>query len=232
MNTIKLYEEDINRIVNYKSEKYYKNFIFNEFRLTLQREDGRTNYKIRINGDVMEVICRIISKGSYLECKYSIRENEEGWKFIENPNGELVEAYTGHMIDQFGASMTNKEISNKLMKYFCEEVSFILCTKQYIMNESYKRVVIRKESCKAAISKNRVSKRGCNSRKKVEQFLLGDIIEYTSIGICTHKITCECWSVRGHFRHYKDGKVVWISEYEKGVKRNSINMVSSGTYVV
>ena len=24
------------------------------------------------------------------------------------------------------------------------------------------------------------------------------------------------FSVRGHFRHYKNGKVIWISEYRKG----------------
>ena len=28
------------------------------------------------------------------------------------------------------------------------------------------------------------------------------------------------FSVRGHYRHYKSGKTIWISEYEKGTGRN------------
>ena len=31
-----------------------------------------------------------------------------------------------------------------------------------------------------------------------------------------HKITCTCWGVRGHYRHYKNGKVVFIKAYKKG----------------
>lgn len=35
-----------------------------------------------------------------------------------------------------------------------------------------------------------------------------------------HKILCPAWSVRGHMRHYKSGKVVFINPYIKGKKRN------------
>ena len=35
-----------------------------------------------------------------------------------------------------------------------------------------------------------------------------------------HKILCPAWSVRGHTRHYKSGKVVFINPYIKGKKRN------------
>lgn len=30
---------------------------------------------------------------------------------------------------------------------------------------------------------------------------------------------CTCWSVRGHKRHYKNGRVVWIKPYKKGRDR-------------
>ena len=29
-------------------------------------------------------------------------------------------------------------------------------------------------------------------------------------------ITCPCWGVRGHFRHYKNGKVIFIEPHLKG----------------
>lgn len=35
-----------------------------------------------------------------------------------------------------------------------------------------------------------------------------------------HQIVCHCWTVRGHYRHYKSGKVVFVQSYEKGKKRN------------
>ena len=37
----------------------------------------------------------------------------------------------------------------------------------------------------------------------------------------THReILCELWSVRGHYRHYKSGKVSYIAPYQKGKRRN------------
>ena len=32
-------------------------------------------------------------------------------------------------------------------------------------------------------------------------------------------MTCELWSVRGHYRHYKSGKVSYIAPYQKGKAR-------------
>ena len=35
-----------------------------------------------------------------------------------------------------------------------------------------------------------------------------------------HKSPEGVFSVRGHFRHYKDGKVVWIDSYMKGIEKD------------
>lgn len=47
----------------------------------------------------------------------------------------------------------------------------------------------------------------------------GNLIEYgpTNSG---RKYTCPKWSVRGHPRHYKNGKVTYINPYPKGKERN------------
>lgn len=34
------------------------------------------------------------------------------------------------------------------------------------------------------------------------------------------EIRCQAWGVRGHFRHYKDGKVIFIEAYVKGKNRS------------
>lgn len=53
-------------------------------------------------------------------------------------------------------------------------------------------------------------------------YLLSDIIKYAG----THKTRksiqyqCECWGVRGHIRHYTDGKTVFIEPYKKGRKKD------------
>lgn len=38
---------------------------------------------------------------------------------------------------------------------------------------------------------------------------------------------CESWGVRGHFRHYKSGKVIYISPYKKGFGK-----IKDTTYVI
>ena len=35
----------------------------------------------------------------------------------------------------------------------------------------------------------------------------------------------DCWNVRGHYRRYKNGKVIYIAPYEKGPERNNKNGV-------
>lgn len=46
-----------------------------------------------------------------------------------------------------------------------------------------------------------------------------------------YQFVCECWGVRGHYRHYKNGKTVFIKPYEKGKKRNQGNYIEK-RYVV
>lgn len=35
-----------------------------------------------------------------------------------------------------------------------------------------------------------------------------------------YQIQCPVWSVRGHYRHYKNGKVVFVNSYNKGKNRD------------
>lgn len=37
-----------------------------------------------------------------------------------------------------------------------------------------------------------------------------------------HVITCPAWEVRGYYRHYKNGKVIWVDGYTKGKERDKI----------
>ena len=64
-------------------------------------------------------------------------------------------------------------------------------------------------------------------------FLLKDIVRYTG----THqtkksvKYSCECWGVRGHIRHYDDGRTTFIHPFKKGKKRDVLEPRSK-TYLL
>ena len=78
-------------------------------------------------------------------------------------------------------------------------------------------------------------KEGCEPHEYSDRvcFLLKDIIQYVS----THKtkksvkFSCECWGVRGHIRHYQDGRTVFIEPYKKGKKRDILEPRSK-TYLL
>lgn len=46
------------------------------------------------------------------------------------------------------------------------------------------------------------------------------------------EITCPVWEVRGHVRHYKSGKAVYVAPYRKGKERDSASAVSGKEYVL
>ena len=47
-----------------------------------------------------------------------------------------------------------------------------------------------------------------------------------------HVYTCPVWEVRGHMRHYKSGKTVYVAPYRKGKERDSASAVSGKEYVL
>jgi len=45
-------------------------------------------------------------------------------------------------------------------------------------------------------------------------------------------IKCPAWGVSGHYRHLKDGRVIWIKPYVKGKERNNPAAYSKKTYQI
>ena len=45
-----------------------------------------------------------------------------------------------------------------------------------------------------------------------------------------HIFSCLCWGVRGHFRHLKSGKVIFIQPFKKGKERNNLEAFSGKEY--
>lgn len=229
MNTIEINKNEefvnfVNYLENNENARKFNFFIFDEFKLIIKEENQKHINWISINDGVYKVRHRIIFKSMYKDIEFSFIENEGKINFIESPKGEYAEAmnklsYTSEQLLGF----------NTPAEAYCSaEALFIFTTIQYIMNKSYERNIIQKEANERT---NSETKKKYGKSDKVIHYLLNDIINYVSHSKCIHNIHCECWEVRGHFRHYKNGTVVWIRSYKKGSKRNEMD-INSKKYAI
>ena len=218
MNTIKINEKECKEILNYNGTRYFENFIFNEFRIIVIQNGYKVVYKIKIDGNVNEVTYVLIKGNESKDCKFIFTESEEEVEFIEKPNGKLINELAIN-VSKLPYRRQLEEIQKQDI-LFRDEMKFITKFKQYIMNKSYERKTIQKNVVK--LKTNKTTRKVTSVKKNNVQYLLNDIVEYVSHNSGIHNITCECWVVRGHFRHYKSGRIVFIKPYEKGKKRNSI----------
>lgn len=134
----------------------------------------------------------------------------------------------------------NKDVYKKLDKaddfQIGAELLLILWYCRYIMTAKRERI----KRLKLPSVEQEGEKAETELRKHLDKkyFLLEEIIEYVnekgekvSLNKTGRTMMCDCWSVRGHYRHYKNGKTVFIKSYLKGKKRNSEIPKSKKYYV-
>lgn len=126
---------------------------------------------------------------------YKRGKNNDGWEM----KGEGATPYSEQALKEQFELIHHMVIA--IMDYIC------FCARKRITKVSPE--IIRKE-------------RENYEYKPRECFLLNDIVKYVSIHPNKKSIQyrCEVWGVRGHIRHYQDGKVVFIKPYKKGKKRD------------
>ena len=99
----------------------------------------------------------------------------------------------------------------------------VLRTMIYIMNTPRDKII------KPKTSKEKIGKTTRITNSNTDKiYLLDEIVDYVNENGLTiaksgnRAITCPCWDVRGHYRHYKSGKVVFIKNYEKGKEKGKV----------
>ena len=227
-NKIILTAEEFKMIMNdYKYDMYFDTFIFDRFALVLKLDSGKAIIEVESDG---EVKIRLIS-GHEFHDRYFIYEENSERITVKDLDGKRLFYYnrgedlTDMNFKDVKGVKKDEALDNIRLSVYALAIRNI---KQYIMNESYKRKVI---------VKNNMTVEGTNDykdlKKKINDHkgqyiacLLKDIVNYATV-IGHKEIHCECWSVRGHFRHYKNGKIVWVKSYEKGTKRNT-GLITSG----
>lgn len=216
MNVIKINMQELNEIIQLTKdrEEFTKTwlhiiengFIWNEFMLKVIELDQ--TYKVSIEGK---------NKEQYINIK----------KIQYDKNGLVTKAYKYRLsiieylerLKVFVLEARKKGVS-EIYRENDELIDIIPPMKfmEYIIRESQKRkyeYVIKEEK---EIKENTISKKA--KKNKIEYNLLDAIKIYQKNEGEKRKyeITCESWDIRGHFRHYKSGKVVWIAPYKKGKK--------------
>ena len=95
----------------------------------------------------------------------------------------------------------------------------------YIMNTPRDKIIKPKTSKEKKEEVGKTTKITSGNADKI--YLFDEIVDYVNENGLTispgkHIINCPCWSVRGHYRHYKSGKVVFIKNYEKGKEKGKV----------
>ena len=101
----------------------------------------------------------------------------------------------------------------------------VLRTMIYIMNTPRDKIIKPKTSKEKIEEIGKTTRIANSDTDKI--YLLDEIVDYVNENGLTilpgkHIINCPCWSVRGHYRHYKSGKVVFIKNYEKGKEKGKV----------
>jgi len=102
----------------------------------------------------------------------------------------------------------------------------VLRTMIYIMNTPRDKIIKPKTSKEKKEEIGKTTRITNSNTDKI--YLLDEIVDYVNENGLTiaksgnRTITCPCWDVRGHYRHYKSGKVVFIKNYEKGKEKGKV----------
>lgn len=194
------------------------NFIYDEFSLLFTKKNklslGVTIFFKSDNGDISGTEIHLVClNGNWIkDIFYEIKLNEKS----ENE------------FDVYCSSFDKKYVNIGF-----EIAQIVIRTMVYIMNAPRDTLLKPKIPKEIVKTQNKTENKG-KSRKV---YLLDEIVKYVNDnGLAvssneTHKINCPCWSVRGHYRHYKSGKVVFINNYKKGIEKDKAEPKNKTYYV-
>jgi hypothetical protein len=182
----------------------FENFIFDDFALWLTKK-GNIELGLRV----------------FLECKngditgtqiYLVKLHED---WVEDIFYEVELSNE----TEYGYNVFCNSDDKRYLNIGFDIAELVFKTILYIMNTARNRIVKSKKKTKLL----HTNKTKIQSNDKI--YLLDDIVEYVNENGFSefsnekHIINCPCWSVRGHYRHYKNGKVIFVKSYQKGKEK-------------
>lgn len=244
MNKI-IYEKAVNSMIvnNINDEHFYfmadvynnHTFCFSEFELSFFDEEIGAKILMRINAN--DNLFSIISVNGHKEetplmsFYPTLKDWEPVYKKRAGSRNEDLFGQLGFpipasgddyqdIVDGFIEWLKSRDYSAyNLVLYCCR-------TALYIMGDIMFEISKRKEEIRK--NKKTLNKKWSRehriSTENQKVYLLDDVIKYACDKYISenghHNVTCPCWEVRGHYRHYKSGKVVFVKSFQKGKQRN------------
>lgn len=238
MNTIIINEKDMD------TKKYYgcqAEFMFDDFNMIINLRGGeRVKVEVRTDRDNKVLLFRL-NHDFWYGAKYDLKPEEA---YPESGQMSMFvydnqDIGMGQLYLPTAQFTKNQDLEKVVLSLYENHgtytgalttiTSYMVCI--MMMGEERKRVIRqRTPSGKKDVSRS-VTK---ENKKKNRVFYLDDIVEYVATHTETenhHTITCKCWDVRGHYRHYKSGKTVFIKSYRKGKQRDNVEPKSK-EYIV
>lgn len=213
MNTIKVPYEIISKI----EFMPFSHFIFDDFKLQIENWIEGLLLDVEFFNDAIDWDFVPGHKCPILMYSVSEKKHIFGGLYIYSvysmdfSKGQIEEYIHGELKDV-------AEYPDAVKKMIFAINSNLLYSLSYIMNYPRDRKQTRASS-------HKYSREYRLSTKQNRIYLFSDILKYVSDTYVPegqhHSIQCPCWEVRGHYRHYKSGKVVFIPSYRKGKQRDT-----------
>lgn len=145
--------------------------------------------------------------------------------------GEYDKVFTWHSEDI--APDREKELTiNDKLDEVARWVRFRLAFERYTKYNLGARGIDYREIAKPYDRQDKLANPKPNKKAKVKKPVAYTMINFDDLIVYdkpkkiisafkkNHVVRCELWPVRGHWRHYKSGKTVFIEAFHKGKKRN------------
>lgn len=166
-------------------------------------------------------------------CVVEVLSNEEGEEpevmvrlFSIKGNTAIFEfvtkfSFKGTQVELKGGFAPGRQQDRDRAESFSFQHLFVFCLIQYLMLHGAEKVSSRREYRKA-LKPSRASRLLAPYTQPGKVRVLDvtvtedEVREYVRREDAVHTWHCPAWGVRGHYRHYKTGKVAYVKPYVKG----------------
>lgn len=168
--------------------------------------------------------------GSVFNHFYTMAGDHLDVRSVVETKGEIHEAFT-FSVDMYHFSIKRKsgiaveKLDQKLfgsLAYWEWIMLEFMLINSYILSDPGKTVEVKEIEVKkhsAGKTESQTAKKSVNKVRLVRRYTLKRGWK-NAVKKRIHQITCQAWGVRGHYRHYKNGTVIFIQPYVKGKKRS------------
>lgn len=204
-------------------------FIFEKYELEVAIDGNRAWVKVNKKEKIISV-----SFEHYGMRKFVFRF---GIDRIEDERIILSNVCEGPLLKNLSEDKTKSvdECVTYMQKFAVGYIGLIYIIETYIMSKQKDRKVkyVEIDETEKKQNESNVKKRKHIKKREDKPVVIdfNDIISGRIIQGHKHEIRCAKWPVRGHYRHYKNGRVIFIKEFEKGRDRNKGKNVDK-TYVL